>query len=173
MLAQEPKTEEEEYNVFSNFYYCVLKKINYKNISKDIANKLSYDCVYNDDKYYFYEDVKKELEKLSKKYNLYMITDAWPSIYRVLDSFELSKYFKGVIIFSIESKTKDDGLFNIFIEKNKNVIPEESFYIDDREDLLDKAKELGFNVLLMDRTKKCKKSKHNIIYELADIYKNI
>lgn len=38
LLTQEPKTEEEEYNVFSNFYYCVLKKINYQIIGKKKQN---------------------------------------------------------------------------------------------------------------------------------------
>ena len=173
LLTQDPKTEEEEYHMFSQFYYSVLKEINYINISEDIANKLAWDCVYNDDKYFFHSDVVKGLEKLSKKYNLYMITDAWPSTFRVLDNFKLKKYFKEVVVSSLESTLKEKGLFNIFINKNKSVIPEESIYIDDREDLLDMAKELGFNVLLIDRTKSCKDSKYNIIYELDEINKFI
>ena len=50
MLTQEPKTELEEYYMFSDFYYQILKDINYKDLSVDIANALAWDCVYNDDK---------------------------------------------------------------------------------------------------------------------------
>ena len=171
MLTQEPKTELEEYNMFSNFYYKVLEEINYNNLNKEIANQLASDCVYNDNKYLFYDDVDEEIKNLSKKYNLYMITDAWASSYRVLDNRNISKYFKNIMVSSIESKTKLEGLFEIFLEKNKNVAPQESIFIDDRSDILDKAKECGFNVLLMDRARKCMDNKYNIIYELNDIEK--
>ena len=171
MLTQEPKTELEEYNMFSNFYYKVLEEINYNNLNKEIANQLASDCVYNDNKCIFYDDVDEELKNLSKKYNLYMISDAWASSYRVLDNRNISKYFKNIMISSIESKTKLEGLFEIFLEKNKSVIPQESIFIDDRSDILDKAKECGFNVLLMDRARKCIDSKYNKIYELNDIEK--
>ena len=171
LLTQEPKTEKEEYEMFSNFYYQVLKEFKYNNLSKEITNELASDCVYNDDKYIFYDDVDKELDNLSKKYNLYMITDAWPSSYRVLDNEDISKYFKSIMVSSIESKIKTDGLFEIFLDKNKNVVPEESIFIDDRRVILDKAKECNFNVLQMDRNYEIKDSKYIIIHELKEVEK--
>lgn len=74
LQTQNPKTEKEEYEMFSNYYYHVLKEIDYPNINKEIANKLADDCVYNDDKFIFY-DGKDTLELLSKKFNLYIISN--------------------------------------------------------------------------------------------------
>ena len=173
LLTQEPKTELEEYNMFRNFYYQVLNKFNYKKLSEDIVNSLAWDNVYNDDKYIFFEDVDDELEKLSKKYNLYIITDAWSSSFRVLDNRNISKYFKGIMVSSIESKTKLEGLFERFLEKNKNLIPQESVFIDDRKDILDKAHQCGFKVLLMDRSEKQCDYTYTVINKLNEIEKNI
>ena len=70
--------------MFLNYYYNVLKEIKYPNCNYELANKLADDCVYNDDKFVFFDDVKPVLEKLSKKYNLYIISNGWPSSFRVL-----------------------------------------------------------------------------------------
>ncbi len=75
LQTQEPKTEKDEHEMFSNYYCNVLKDINYPNASLDIANKLADDCVYNDDKFIFFDDVYSILEELSKKYNLYIISN--------------------------------------------------------------------------------------------------
>lgn len=173
LLTQDPKTELEEYNMFVEFYYQVLKEINYNNLSKEIAGKLASDCVYNDDKYVFFDDVDIELQKLSEKYDLYMISDAWASSFRVLDNRDISKYFKSIMISAMESKTKREGLFEIFLEKHKNIVPQESVFIDDRKDILDKASECGFNVLLMDRDGKSSDNTYKVIHNLEEIDKLI
>ena len=172
-LNQEPKTEFEEYNMFKDFYYQVLKKVGYKNLNESIVDSLARDNAYNDDKYIFFEDVDDELEMLSKKYNLYMITDAWPSSFRVLDNKNISKYFKNIMVSSVESKTKLEGLFEIFLEKNRCVIPQDSIFIDDRKDILDMARQCGFNVLLMDRSKREIDYTYTVINKLNEIEKNI
>lgn len=171
MLTQEPKTELEEYNMFVEFYYQILKEINYNNLNKEVASKLASDCVYNDDKYIFFDDVETELVNLSKKYDLYMISDAWASTFRVLDNRKISKYFKNIMVSAIESKTKMEGLFEIFLEKNKNILPQESIFIDDRKDILDKASQCGFNVLLMDRNRECLDNTYKVIHKLNEIDK--
>ena len=173
ILTQEPKTELEEYNMFTEFYYQVLKEINYNNLSKEIARQLANDCVYNDEKYLFFDDVDTELQRLSEKYDLYMISDAWASTFRVLDNRNISKYFKSIMVSAIESRTKMEGLFEIFIEKNKNIIPQDSIFIDDRKDILDKASQYGFNVLLMDRNSECIDYTYKVIHRLDEIEKII
>ena len=103
--------------MFSNYYCNVLKDINYPNASLDIANKLADDCVYNDDKFIFFDDVYSILEELSKKYNLYIISNGWPSSFRVLKNKGIDKYFKGIIISSMYTTVKEENLFDIFINK--------------------------------------------------------
>lgn len=169
LQTQEPKTENDEHEMFLNYYYNVLKDINYPNTSMEIANKLADDCVYNDDKFIFFDDDKLILEELSKKYNLYIISNGWPSSFRVLKNKGIDIYFKGVIISSMFTTIKEEKLFDIFIEKYKNVKPNESLYIDDRKHILQKAKEYGFNLLLMDRNNKYAESNFKIINNMNDI----
>ncbi len=157
--------------MFSNYYCNVLKDINYPNASLDIANKLADDCVYNDDKFIFFDDVNLILEELSKKYNLYIISNGWPSSFRVLKNKGIDKYFKGIIISSMYTTVKEENLFDIFINKYKEVTPSESLYIDDRNHILQKAKEYGFNLLLMDRYKKYEKTQFEIVNNMNDILK--
>lgn len=65
--------------------------------------------------------------------------------------------------------TKEEKLFDIFIEKYKDVNPNESLYIDDRRHILQKAKEYGFNLLLMDRHRKYSESDFKTINNMNDI----
>ena len=171
LQTQEPKTEKDEHEMFSNYYCNVLKDINYPNANLDIANKLADDCVYNDDKFIFFDDVYSILEELSKKYNLYIISNGWPSSFRVLKNKGIDKYFKGIIISSMYTTVKEENLFDIFINKYKEVTPSESLYIDDRNHILQKAKEYGFNLLLMDRYKKYEKTQFEIVNNMNDILK--
>jgi len=169
LQTQEPKTELQEHNMFSNYYYEVLKDIGYPNLTIEIANKIADDCVYNDDKFIFYEDDKEVLEKLSKNYNLYIISNGWPSSFRVLKNKHVDKYFKGIIISSMYTTTKEEKLFDIFLDKYKNINPKETLYIDDRRHILDKANEYGFNLLLMDRKNIYTESKFRTINNMNDI----
>lgn len=169
--TQNPKTEIEEHDMFSNYYYNVLKEIKYPNLTKEIASKLADDCVYNDDKFFFFEDDKNNLEKLSKDYNLYIISNGWPSSFRVLKNNNMKKYFKGIIISSMHTTIKEEKLFNVFLDKYKNIIPKETIYIDDRTYILDKAKNYGFNLLLMDREKSHLNSEYKKIESMIDLIK--
>ena len=63
---------------------------------------------------------------------------------------------------------KEEKLFDIFIEKYKDVNPSESLYVDDRRHILQKAKEYGFNLLLMDRYGKFSESDFKTINNMND-----
>ncbi|MBO5477914.1 MAG: HAD family hydrolase [Clostridia bacterium] len=145
-------TELEEYEMFCKFYMHVLQYIKYPNITTDIVNKLAYDCVYNDEKVKFYNEVKEELQKLSKKYTLYIISDAWPSTYRVLKNYGIYDLFTKVYISSeLGCKKSDKTLFEIALEDvDKN---DENYFIDDRYDLLRISEQYGFIPVIIDRDK--------------------
>lgn len=169
LQTQEPKNELEEYKMFANYYYQVLKEINYPFIDKDLANKLAYDFVYNDEKFVFYMDVKENLIRLSQFYNLYIISNGWPSSFRILKNNNLDKYFKDIFISSMHSTSKEEKLFCIFLNKHQNINPKESLYIDDREHVLKKASEYGFNLLLMDRKDKYTENNFKVVNSMDDI----
>ena len=166
--TQNPKNEKEEHQMFANYYYKVLEDIKYPKLSIEIANKIADDCVYNDDKFIFYDDVITTLEKLATQYNLYIISNGWPSSFRVLKNKKIAKYFKEIVISSMYTTTKEENLFNIFLEKYE-VNPEESLYIDDRRHILDKASQYNFDLLLMDRKNIYKEENYKIINQMADI----
>lgn len=143
-------TEEEEFEMFSKFYLYVLKDINYPNITGQIIQNLAYDCVYNDDKFIFYKEVKDELISLSKNYNLYVISDAWPSTYRILKNYGIFDLFKNVFISSdLGFKKSDKILFEIALENiSSNDI---NYFIDDRFELLKISEKYGFIPIIIDR----------------------
>lgn len=171
LQTQEPKTEEEEYQMFSNYYDKVLKEINYPQETKEFSNKLAEDCVYNDDKFIFYEDVLPVLKELSSKYNLYIISNGWPSSIRVLKNKKIETYFKKIYISSFFSSTKEENLFDIFIKENKEIIPENTLFIDDRRHIIDKAEEYHLQSILMDRENKYAETKYKTIKTLYEIKK--
>ena len=162
-------TEEEEYNMFLAFYTKVLKDINYTNLSSDIVSKLAFDCVYNDKKVKFYKEVKVELKKLSKKYDMYIISDAWPSTYRVLKNYGIYNLFKKVYISSELGCVKSDKtLFEIALEDVSN--NDENFFIDDRFDLLEISENFGFIPIIIDRDNN-KTTNYIEISNLKDLHK--
>ena len=63
---------------------------------------------------------------------------------------------------------RDKVLFNYPI-KELNIRPNEALFIDDNEFNLDIALEKGLDVMLMDREKKVKDSKYQIINNLCNI----
>lgn len=169
LLTMEPKTELEEYEMFSKFYYKALEEVGYGNLNKDLTNKLAEDCVYNNEKYTFFDDVNKTLDFLKQKYNLYIVSDAWPSSIRLFNELNLSRFFKDICISSMESTIKLERLFEVFLKNNIEVKPKQTIFIDDRIDILEKANSLGFNVLLMDRENEKKESKYKVIKSLNEI----
>jgi putative hydrolase of the HAD superfamily len=166
--TQNPKNEKEEHKMFSDYYYKVLSDIDYPNLKRNLADKIADDCVYNDEKFVFYNDVEENLKRLSKKYNLYIISNGWPSSFRVLHNVGIDKYFKGIVISSMYTTSKEENLFDLFLEKYK-VKPSESIFIDDRNHILNKAKEYGFKLLLMNRKNENKSDVFETIHSLIQI----
>lgn len=110
--------------MFCKFYYNILKDMNYPKLCKEYVQALAYDCVYNDNKINFYNEVNDELKNLFKEYVLYIISDARTSTYIVLKNYGLYNLFKNEYIKS------DKTLFEIAL-KNTNTT-DENYFIDDR-----------------------------------------
>lgn len=167
---REINTEDEEFDMFCKFYYKVLKVMNYPNISTEIIQALAYDNVYNNNKVIFYPEVKQKLKDLSLKYDLYIISDAWPSTYRILKENDILKLFKKVYISSeLGFKKSDKVLFEIALENISGNC--ENYFIDDRKDLVDISQEYGFIPILIDRENNQKTSqiKINNLNDLENI----
>ena len=74
-------TEDEEFDMFCKYYEALLREMNYPDITTEKIRALAYDNVFNDEKIELFPDVEKILKVLSKDYDLYIISNAWPSTY--------------------------------------------------------------------------------------------
>jgi len=164
------KTEEDEFNMFKEFYEIVLKEIKYPNINERIIDLLARDNVYNDEKFSFFDEVEPELQRLKKKYILGVVSDTWPSLERVFINKNLRKYFSTFVMSSIYGSYKAEKiLFKIAIDEI-GVKPEEVIFIDDSESNLVAAEEFGMIPILIDRyNSEDIKSKYHVIKSLKDL----
>ena len=170
MLDGKVVTLDEEKVLMTNFYTAVFKNLQY-DISTEKIEEIVDDFVYNitDTKYTIYDDVKEELERLSKEYTLLMLSDNWPCAFGYLDKYDISKYFDKVYISSVYGKLKSDKVLFDYPINDYNIKPGEALFIDDKETLLDIAVEKNLNVMQMDRGRKVKNSKYKVIHSLSEI----
>ena len=166
ILSEKVTTLEEEYNMFVKFYESILKAFG---ISKEIIEKISYDRTYNFDKYTLYDNIYDELRGLKEKYKLILLTDNWPCVIDYLKKYDLYDYFEKIYISSIYGVEKKDKVLFDYPIKELNIRTNEALFIDDNEFNLDIALEKGLDVMLMDREKKVKDSKYQIINNLCNI----
>ena len=164
------KKEEEELQMFKEFYRIVLQETKYPNIDEITLNALAEDNVFNDDKFLFFDDVEVSIKKLSKDYILGVVSDTWPSLERVFINKGLKKYFSTFIMSSIFGSYKSEKvLFKIALEE-LNIQPYEAIFIDDSETNLIAAEEFGMVPILIDRYEiEDLKSKYPIIKSLEDL----
>lgn len=143
-------TEDEEFDMFCKYYKALLREMNYPEITTEKIRALAYDNVFNNEKIELFPDVEKLLKTLSKDYDLYIISNAWPSTYRLLKHLGIYELFTGIFISSTSGFTKDDKtLFEIALT---DIDPDDkNYFIDDRIDLVEMSLEYGFVPILIDR----------------------
>ena len=168
IISRKMNTEEEEYHNFYELYSLVLQEV-YPKYTDDIAHSIAYNFTYKQDKYTFYDNVKEDLERLSKKYKLLLLTDNWPCIERILKENKLYKYFDKIYISSEYGSIKAEGIFFDYLLNDYNMQKGEALFIDDSIINLDVAVEKGLDVLLMDRDNNNKCNKYKKINDLNNI----
>ena len=161
---------DEEYIMISNFYKSIFNHLNYK-IDKENLENIVNNFVYDkgESKYELYKNVKEELEILSKKYTVLMLSDNWPCAYNYLKKYDIEDYFKKIYISSEYGVTKQDKVFFDYPINDFNIQKGEALFIDDNEDLLDIAVEKGMKVLHMDRNNKIDNSKYQVIHDFSGL----
>lgn len=169
IISRKAVNEKEEYNMFFEFYDKVLKEIAYQKYNQQIIKQIAYNFTYENDKYIFYKGIKEELEKLSKKYKLILLSDNWPCALRIMKDINIYHYFEKIYISSIYDCQKKDKVFFDYPIKDFNIKKEEAIFIDDNESLLDIAIEKELSVKLMDRAKSINNSKYEIIHDLINL----
>jgi putative hydrolase of the HAD superfamily len=137
------KTENEELQQFKEFYSIVLNECHYPRSTDAVIEGLAQDCVYNDNKYIFFDDVEQSLIHLKNKFELGVVSDTWPSLERVFKNKGLRDYFSTFVMSSVFGITKaSEKLFKIALEE-LNHSPEEAIFVDDSHKNLIVASKLG------------------------------
>lgn len=169
ILSEKITMLEEEYDMFTRYYDKLLSESNYPDYNIEISKEIAYDRTYNTSKYELCDNIINELELLSGKYKLLLLTDNWPCVFDYLKKYNLDKYFDKVYVSSIYGSIKREGDFFNYPINDYNIKNGEVLFIDDSELNLDVAREKGFDVLLMDRDNTVKNSKYGIIHNLLEI----
>lgn len=168
LISKEMETEEKEYTVFNEFYRVILEELNIEN-SEEKSKKIARDFVYNDNKYKMYDDVEKNIERLSQKYKLILLTDNWPCVFKIMEKWKIDKFFEKVYVSSIYKCQKKHGTFFDYPINDYNIKVNEVMFVDDNIELLHIAKEKGLIPILMDRENNIKECKYKIINSLEEI----
>lgn len=169
IISKKMITELDEEKAFIEVYKVILSDLNLDVDIDDVSKKLAFDFVYSDTKHLLYKEVKESLERLSHDYKLILLSDNWPCAYRLLKKWCILDYFEKVYISSEYEMLKKDKIFFDLPIKEFSINNGEALFIDDKEYLLDIAKEKGLEVLLMDRTCEKQDSKYKIITSLIEL----
>lgn len=162
-------TEEEEVNQFYNFYHEFLSLMGIDKLREKKAHALALDNVCNDNKVVFYDDVVSSIKTLKQDYHIYILSDNWPSLTRVLKHNHIDQYLDGMVMSCDYGICKDNmDLFYHAIAKF-GIEPEESVFIDDSELNLANAQHAGFIPILMERRGRKKASSYPIVHNLAKV----
>lgn len=167
--------EDEEYKHFIEYYRIFSKYLPELQLQNKDVQAIAKDCVYNYDKYSFFDDAVDLIPELSKSYKLAVVSDAWPSLENVFKRANLRDYFSSFVISSIKGVTKPNELMYETALKELNVSPEETIFIDDNIKNCDGAIKLGINSFVLSRDwrlyayNKLRHRNYNVIRSLIDV----
>lgn len=167
ILSWKVVTLEEEENLFYNFYKNLFNELNY-NVDDDVINEIVKNFTYDSKKCNLYDGVVNELDRLSKKYKLLLLSDNWPCGIEIMKDNDIDKYFDKMYISSVYGYTKSEGVFFDYPIEEYDIKPGEALFIDDNEKLLDVAVSKGLDVKLMCRDD-IVNSKYEVINNLLEI----
>lgn len=155
-----------EYFHFKKFYKIFSDNLKELELDEKKINSLAEDLVYNSDKYTFFDDALKVIPKLSSKYKLGIVSDAWPSLKDVYKKKGLDIYFDSFVISSILGITKPNEKMYLKALDELGVPPEEALFIDDNLVNCNGAMKLKIKSILL-----CRNKFQYYIYKLNPIRK--
>jgi putative hydrolase of the HAD superfamily len=166
-------TEQEEITQFYNFYFEFLSLMGVSKQQEKKAHALAIDNVCNDNKVIFYDDAVSTIRQLKTDYHIFVLSDTWPSLQRVLKHAHISEHLEGMIMSCDYGICKDNIELFYHAAAKLKIEPEESVFIDDLEGNLANAQKAGFLPILMDRRGRKKQSKYPIARNMNEVIKII
>ena len=163
---------EDEVYMFIDFFTKSLNKTDLNFTEEDIIN-IAKEITYSTDKYKVFEGVREELEELKKHNKLYMLSDNWPCGERLMDYWDLSKYFEQIYISSVYGIKKDDKAFFQKPIYDHNLSKDHIIFVDDSDYCLDTSSAMGIKSIKMDRYKVVDSKKYPVINNLFELKKHM
>lgn len=117
-----------------------------------IVQKLLENSVYYKNSYLL-KGVEDFLEQYKGEYVYHIITNAYPSVYYILESLGIKKYFKTIISSSDVYMCKPDLEIFRYALKVSGCNAEESFFVDDKEENVKMANSIGMKGIVFDNRK--------------------
>ena len=153
---------DEEYFHFRKYYDIFFEQLPELSVNSTDIENVTKDLVYNPDKYVFFKDVYDAIPRLSKKYKLAIVSDAWPSLEEVFRNVGLRNYFSSFIISSKLGTNKPNELMYKTAIDELGISAEEAVFIDDNIINCDGAEKLGIKSFLM-----CRELKYYLYLKLT------
>ena len=142
-------TTREELERYLVFYRSISQGLEL-NLSPEALYLVAEDKVFNKkDNYRLFDDTAETLKALYGKYRLGIISDTWPSIVPLLESFDILKYFDCVTYsFQLGAFKPDQRLYRDALSK-MGLPAGETLFVDDRACNLEAAREAGIHPVLI------------------------
>jgi len=160
-----PETREREEKYWLEYYQRLLDHLN---DDVDLAGELAKEALY----VHFvqaFADVQDVLNALRGQVKLGVISNAFPSLSEALDDLALTSYFDEVVNSSLVDAWKPDArIYRIALER-LGVSPEGSVFVDDIEENVVAAEDLGLTAILIDRWEQHEDSEHKRIADLRPV----
>jgi putative hydrolase of the HAD superfamily len=143
-------TETEEFSAFHEFYRLLFHNISNKD-NDELIDLCTRAKVLDYSQYLFFDDVRSSIIKLQSRFNLGVITDAWPSILNVYKQAKMLNYFNPFLISSLFGTTKPEKMLFKIALNSISEQPHECLFIDDHLSNCKIAQGFGMRVLGIDR----------------------
>ena len=142
-------TEDEELRQFEEFYSMIAEDLPELALTKWQISDIAYSKVFDIENYIFFDDTKSTLEALKGKYKLGIISDAWPSIERILKHGGIYDYFETKTFSCFLGTWKpNERMYRHALEQMK-LPPEQTIYIEDGVENLEGAEKCGIQPVLI------------------------
>ena len=138
------KDENDEYNVFVEFYKMALLPFPELEINGEKIKKIAESMVFDYDKMAIYPDVKDMLNKWQTEgYKLGIISDTFPSLVNIFKNLEIYDYFDVFVMSSDYGVFKPHEIMYLSALEPLNAKGEESIFVDDFADNLKGAEKFS------------------------------
>ncbi|MAG13181.1 MAG: hypothetical protein CMN78_01150 [Spirochaetales bacterium] len=166
------QTEKEEFGQFIEYYDIVLRTLSISDATSKIAQDLSHDMVYNDDKFVFFSDTLDSIERLFQKgYRLGILSNTWPSLRRVFANAGLLSYFEIFVVSAEVGCYKPAAQIYRHAVEQIELPVEDIIFIDDLVANLQPAGAMGIRTILISRYGPCTRDGIECVNDLEELIK--